>query len=113
MCKRRGVEKDAVKDINLLHLIKGVDGKRVFFFFSSKRRHTGYWRDWSSDVCSSDLNSLRSAGTRAPRRPGGRQLGPVAPARLGQDVGDVPLDGLAGQEHRGGDLRVARARRHA
>src|SRR3712207_8097824 len=28
-----------------------------FFFFSSRRRHTRYWRDWSSDVCSSDLIS--------------------------------------------------------
>src|SRR5258707_10795231 len=28
----------------------------LFFFFSSRRRHTRYWRDWSSDVCSSDLN---------------------------------------------------------
>src|SRR3712207_8305253 len=28
----------------------------IFFFFSSRRRHTRYWRDWSSDVCSSDLN---------------------------------------------------------
>src|SRR5258707_7675176 len=28
-----------------------------FFFFSSRRRHTRYWRDWSSDVCSSDLTS--------------------------------------------------------
>src|SRR3712207_9051477 len=27
------------------------------FFFSSRRRHTRYWRDWSSDVCSSDLLS--------------------------------------------------------
>src|SRR3712207_5183834 len=27
----------------------------VIFFFSSRRRHTRYWRDWSSDVCSSDL----------------------------------------------------------
>src|SRR3712207_692941 len=27
----------------------------VNFFFSSRRRHTRYWRDWSSDVCSSDL----------------------------------------------------------
>src|SRR5258707_10667834 len=27
----------------------------AFFFFSSRRRHTRYWRDWSSDVCSSDL----------------------------------------------------------
>src|SRR3712207_3861030 len=25
-------------------------------FFSSRRRHTRYWRDWSSDVCSSDLH---------------------------------------------------------
>src|SRR3712207_4412006 len=25
------------------------------FIFSSRRRHTRYWRDWSSDVCSSDL----------------------------------------------------------
>src|SRR3712207_9079154 len=29
------------------------------FFFSSRRRHTRYWRDWSSDVCSSDLASGR------------------------------------------------------
>src|SRR5215217_8775074 len=29
--------------------------KIEFFFFSSRRRHTRYWRDWSSDVCSSDL----------------------------------------------------------
>ena len=26
------------------------------FFFSSRRRHTRLVRDWSSDVCSSDLN---------------------------------------------------------
>src|SRR3712207_9326371 len=31
-----------------------VDKSR-FAFFSSRRRHTRYWRDWSSDVCSSDL----------------------------------------------------------
>src|SRR6267143_5804158 len=27
----------------------------VFFFFSSRRRHTSWNCDWSSDVCSSDL----------------------------------------------------------
>src|SRR5207237_2876279 len=27
----------------------------VFFFFSSRRRHTRFKCDWSSDVCSSDL----------------------------------------------------------
>src|SRR5947209_9050562 len=29
----------------------------MVFFFSSRRRHTRYWRDWSSDVCSSDLGA--------------------------------------------------------
>src|SRR5258707_9590625 len=33
-----------------------------FFFFSSRRRHTRYWRDWSSDVCSSDLCSKSRPG---------------------------------------------------
>src|SRR5215510_3305201 len=28
---------------------------KFFFFFSSRRRHTRWPRDWSSDVCSSDL----------------------------------------------------------
>src|SRR5438445_6533187 len=32
----------------------------VFFFFSSRRRHTRYWRDWSSDVCSSDLHDVHA-----------------------------------------------------
>src|SRR2546430_9929600 len=30
-----------------------------FFFFSSRRRHTRFDCDWSSDVCSSDLAELR------------------------------------------------------
>src|SRR5205814_7975487 len=30
----------------------------LFFFFSSRRRHTRCLSDWSSDVCSSDLESL-------------------------------------------------------
>src|SRR5206468_8765923 len=30
-----------------------------FFFFSSRRRHTRSDRDWSSDVCSSDLTTMR------------------------------------------------------
>src|SRR5207302_4342749 len=31
----------------------------VGFFFSSRRRHTSFSRDWSSDVCSSDLSRSR------------------------------------------------------
>src|SRR5215510_16411365 len=33
-----------------------------FFFFSSRRRHTRWPRDWSSDVCSSDLVRARTSG---------------------------------------------------
>src|SRR3712207_6536547 len=40
----------------------GVIG--VHFFFSSRRRHTRYWRDWSSDVCSSDLDGAPVTGRR-------------------------------------------------
>src|SRR5687768_17843428 len=36
-----------------------------FFFFSSRRRHTRCSRDWSSDVCSSDLRD--TAGGPPPR----------------------------------------------
>src|SRR5437870_13269219 len=32
------------------------------FFFSSRRRHTRWPRDWSSDVCSSDLYLVRQTG---------------------------------------------------
>src|SRR5690349_23509554 len=39
--------------------------KIAFFFFSSRRRHTRSLRDWSSDVCSSDL-------TAAPEKPADR-----------------------------------------
>src|SRR6266511_3652014 len=37
-----------------------IRAKRFFFFFfSSRRRHTRFSRDWSSDVCCSDLSELR------------------------------------------------------
>src|SRR5687768_17881923 len=39
-----------------------------FFFFSSRRRHTRCSRDWSSDVCSSDLFSISSTPVCAASR---------------------------------------------
>src|SRR5256885_11127978 len=36
--------------------------KSIFFFFSSRRRHTRLQGDWSSDVCSSDLDSGQAGG---------------------------------------------------
>src|SRR5206468_6362868 len=40
----------------------------LFFFFSSRRRHTRSDRDWSSDVCSSDL-AVRTGGLQVIRTP--------------------------------------------
>src|SRR3984885_7751345 len=39
--------------------------KRLVFFFASRRRHTRCGRDWSSDVCSSDLETARLYGPAA------------------------------------------------
>src|SRR6266508_6081173 len=44
--------------------MRGV--KCIFFFFSSRRRHTRWPRDWSSDVCSSDLGPERQPGGNPP-----------------------------------------------
>src|SRR2546429_6070508 len=41
---------------------------RLVFFFSSRRRHTRCSRDWSSDVCSSDLMVQRRKGQFAKAR---------------------------------------------
>src|SRR5690554_1485904 len=43
------------------------------FFFSSRRRHTRCGRDWSSDVCSSDLLP-RTKGSRRKRSPTGQSF---------------------------------------
>src|SRR3712207_6783603 len=48
----------------------------IMFFFSSRGQHTIYWRDWISDVCSSDLHAERADSC---------QLDPVAsPHVVGQ-----------------------------
>src|SRR5690625_7215638 len=51
------------------------------FFFSSRRRHTRWPRDWSSDVCSSDLLTTRRGSQRA--------SGPHLQAELLLEQGDV------------------------
>src|SRR5256885_7943334 len=58
----------------------------IFFFFSSRRRHTRLQGDWSSDVCSSDLQhstrqqivALPTAPSECKPSPHGRECaGPV------------------------------------
>src|SRR5690606_725941 len=66
-------------------------------FFSSRRRHTRFSRDWSSDVCSSDLPPL----LLLVRGPG--------------DGGDLPVElaageGIEGEAHRLADLQPAAIR---
>src|SRR2546430_11510510 len=64
------------------------------FFFSSRRRHTRFDCDWSSDVCSSDLTQIpgRLAGPQIAIGRGGRGargMPPAAPRGLGGCRGDV------------------------
>src|SRR5690606_40225871 len=55
-----------------------------FFFFSSRRRHTSFSRDWSSDVCSSDL-AERPSGAHHGTVPGcGFVCGCCDPREIGR-----------------------------
>src|SRR5699024_11718834 len=66
-----------------------------YFFFSSRRRHTSSKRDWSSDVCSSDLHHVAAllAGLRVLLR--------------------VEVRRRLGDAHKGGSLRQRQVeRRH-
>src|SRR3712207_8030657 len=68
----------------------------IFFFFSSRRRHTRYWRDWSSDVCSSDLELLdlvQDAYSIGLGETSGEA--PIVPTLLVQKDGEVSLHRVA------------------
>src|SRR6266853_4362172 len=57
----------------------------MFFFFSSRRRHTRFDCDWSSDVCSSDLVTMRDLLEHRPHR-------------YESAVDEVPIARLGGSE---------------
>src|SRR6266536_2324416 len=78
-----------------------------FFFFSSRRRHTRSTRDWSSDVCSSDLltpakadDDAVTADVHAPRLRGDQEVRRALEHDL-PDLGETARDVRA--HH---DLRV-------
>src|SRR5690606_40571195 len=91
----------------------------LFFFFSSRRRHTRFSRDWSSDVCSSDLEFVaghdeislvagspmasgnQTVGVRNTRRKTGHTRS-GAPAPTGQGLEDRSEERRVGKEGRGG-----------
>src|SRR2546430_14870628 len=86
-------------------------GYVVFFFFSSRRRHTRFDCDWSSDVCSSDLT--------IPERPGAfREFCAALGASVvtefnyrlsGRDQAEIFV-GLATRSRHDGERYVARLR---
>src|SRR5699024_11869091 len=76
------------------------------FFFSSRRRHTRSKRDWSSDVCSSDLTSAKidvvavdKTGTLTEGRPELTDVLVLDPAMDRADVLALAAGGEAGSEH--------------
>src|SRR2546426_12647809 len=85
----------------------------VFFFFSSRRRHTRLQGDWSSDVCSSDLavftrrvllDAARPRGGRAqhPPREDGDHLALVVGGPV-EIVGGIDAGRGRSEERRGGE----------
>src|SRR5437879_9696759 len=73
----------------------------VFFFFSSRRRHTRYIGDWSSDVCSSDLISLSSAKSREAWYPPSRDFAELSDIEGVRQVEAVEWTPLPGHERAG------------
>src|SRR5688572_31678179 len=72
---RRRLTDDKYKILNIVNTI--------FFFFSSRRRHTRFDCDWSSDVCSSDLRGLLQRQGARGRRPPLHRRAPSAEGLLG------------------------------
>src|SRR3712207_7182938 len=87
---------------------RGRGSRSHLLFFSSRGRHTEYWRDWSSDVCSSDLGVLarhevegrvvhREHGPDRPELPAPGPVARAAPALEGgarRHEPDLRLAGL-------------------
>src|SRR6266436_8145427 len=93
-----------------------------FFFFSSRRRHTRCSRDWSSDVCSSDLERAGAVATITLNRPEARNaLDFVMRGELAAVLDEIEADeaarvviltGAGGHFCSGGDVKTMRAKRH-
>src|SRR5699024_11532942 len=73
-----------------------------YFFFSSRRRHTRSKRDWSSDVCSSDLH-------RAQRLRLAAAVGLLVVGVLDREVADGHVVGEDGEGRRAGAPELARS----
>src|SRR3989449_2137405 len=70
----------------------------LFFFFSSRRRHTRCSRDWSSDVCSSDLAQAALAAAQPTMARLGTMLNSAGLAQLDELDGQLASLGVAPAE---------------
>src|SRR4051794_41413252 len=80
----------------------------ISFFFSSRRRHTRWTGDWSSDVCSSDLD-LGGGGRRKHRRTGAaraaRRAGRAVRRADGGEIGRASCRGRGEDLGGGGSIK--------
>src|SRR5205085_7137822 len=67
----------------------------IAFFFSSRRRHTRFDCDWSSDVCSSDLQTARRRRRKqlriSVRRNGEHSVGRSEERRVGKECSSLVI----------------------
>src|SRR5438046_9956769 len=72
----------------------------IFFFFSSRRRHTRLVSDWSSDVCSSDLISPGGLATGGGnRRRSGTAHGRTTSQTIGKSITSATNRDQSGEKH--------------
>src|SRR5207248_7894238 len=88
--------------------------RAVVFFFSSRRRHTRSYGDWSSDVCSSDLDAFGTGLALYALAEGGVPSSHPAIERAWKFLIETQTDAGRSEERRvGKECRSRRARRSA
>src|SRR3989454_3013268 len=88
-----------VADVIRYYKVTGV--QTFFFFFSSRRRHTRLQGDWSSDVCSSDLDGKSRGSARLKRwksRSRRRRTLPDEPGEGELGIGDPVIEYVSGDQ---------------
>src|SRR6266508_4270124 len=92
-------DKNEIDDICFYYFFLLITENQIsfFFFFSSRRRHTRWPRDWSSDVCSSDLVATgQPVGSRHLVEQTG--LG-VSPSTVRNELAELEARGLLTHPH--------------
>src|SRR5260221_3528608 len=107
--------KRSLRPLRMMHNIGvGHGDNDLYFFFSSRRRHTRSLCDWSSDVCSSDLAGQMNQPEGGPTNCDGTMTFSHMWRTAGREVylsGDQTLDQVLQEEVRPDDIRRSEERR--